>query len=198
MQRLWPTKFGILLEKERHKEDKSEIDEISPTIFSLTHPLDEVCPVAISQGSVHLLDDAALTIVFTSEDPSICMVYNSHTSHHSVYRIRRVRTEEVMEVSAKYFGPSYSINVSDKVIIHGTLSTVTKFEAFCISWKRGRRLGTWRGPRDCTWIRARFVAGRQVPQATSVRILRDRKAPWLLLGKVFSFKKIRFFKDFKK
>lgn len=127
MERLWSTKFGILLEKQRHKEDKSEIDEISPTIFSLSHPLDEVCPVAISQGSVHLLDDPALTVVFTSEDPSICMVYNSHTAHHSVYRIRKVRTEEVMEVSVNHFGPSYSINVSDKVIICRMLSMMTAF-----------------------------------------------------------------------
>ncbi|KAK4883598.1 hypothetical protein RN001_006917 [Aquatica leii] len=98
--RIWNTKFGIILERDKSL-DKKHNDVGGPTVFSMVHPLDEVSPVAIAQGSVHLIEDNSISIVFTSEKPSICMMYDSHTSQHSVYTIRKVRNDEWVEMSTK-------------------------------------------------------------------------------------------------
>lgn len=97
--------------------DSVEVDEdIVPTVFSLSHPLDETIPVAIHQGSMRLIDDPSLRIVFTCEKPSICMMYDNLTGQHTVYCIRKVRNEEWMEISNKLSCTASSVhNLSFKV-----------------------------------------------------------------------------------
>ncbi|KAK5650992.1 hypothetical protein RI129_002021 [Pyrocoelia pectoralis] len=96
---LWNTAFGILLE--RKKKTKKSDDDVGPTIFSMTHPLDEVSPLAIVQGSIRLIEDYSLSILFTCEKPSICMMFDSHTVQHSIYVIRKLQNDEWMEISTK-------------------------------------------------------------------------------------------------
>ncbi|KAF5273421.1 hypothetical protein FQA39_LY07438 [Lamprigera yunnana] len=112
---LWNTKFGIVLERDKNSNKKCE-DEDGPIVFSMVHPLDEVSPVAIVQGSVRLIDDYSLSIVFTCEKPSICVIYDSHASQHSVYMIRRVKNDEWIEMSTKFVSPAQSLhNLSSKL-----------------------------------------------------------------------------------
>ncbi|XP_017782212.1 PREDICTED: anaphase-promoting complex subunit 1 [Nicrophorus vespilloides] len=96
--KVWNTKFGILLEKENNEQNR----DIQASMFSLTHPLDEVSPMVISkQGCTNIINDEHLQVVYTLENPSICMMYDGSTGLHSVYRIRRVKQDEWIDTANK-------------------------------------------------------------------------------------------------
>ncbi|KAH0560894.1 anaphase-promoting complex subunit 1 [Cotesia glomerata] len=89
---VWPTKFGILMEKSSVKSSINE--ENLPTAYSLTHPLDEICPLLIKHGGVSYMRDTNLKIIFTSSEPSLAVIYDTKTGLHSVYKIRKSSVEE--------------------------------------------------------------------------------------------------------
>lgn len=105
--------FGILQPGENSDIQPEEI----PTLYSLEHPLEEVHPVAVRQSTtVNIIDNYNLKILFTSEEPSLAVIYNSQMGHHSVYHIRKLRNDEWIDTSSKYTTsvPS-NINFSSKV-----------------------------------------------------------------------------------
>uniref|UniRef100_A0A4X1VU54 Anaphase-promoting complex subunit 1 n=1 Tax=Sus scrofa TaxID=9823 RepID=A0A4X1VU54_PIG len=69
-------------------------------MFSMLHPLDEITPLVCKSGSlfgssrVQYVVDHAMKIVFLSTDPSIVMTYDTVHGLHSVWTLRRVKTEE--------------------------------------------------------------------------------------------------------
>lgn len=63
-------------------------------IYSLSHPLDEVAPVAMKNDIYHLIDDPLFQVVFTNENPSMCLVFDGRTNQHSVYKIKRLPIAE--------------------------------------------------------------------------------------------------------
>ncbi|XP_076632222.1 anaphase promoting complex subunit 1 [Colletes latitarsis] len=103
---VWSTKYGILLEKSQ--VPASEIRHTSlggnrlqargdtnlPVVFSLMHPLDEICPVLIKHGNISYMYDSNQEIVFTSSEPSLAVIYDTKTGLHSVYKIRKALVEE--------------------------------------------------------------------------------------------------------
>ncbi|XP_034943915.1 anaphase-promoting complex subunit 1 [Chelonus insularis] len=101
---VWATKYGILMEKSEVPLSRHTSLEISrwagqnenslPVAFSLTHPLDEICPVLIKHGGVNYMRDSNLKIVFTSTEPSLAVIYDTKTGLHSVYKIRKASSEE--------------------------------------------------------------------------------------------------------
>lgn len=89
--------------------------ETSATLFSLSHPLDDICPVAVHQaGITNIFNSNHYKIVFTSDQPSICMIYDFTTKQHSVFRIRKTRPNEG-DFGEKLLSGIYSINQSNKV-----------------------------------------------------------------------------------
>lgn len=68
--------------------------EGAPTLFSLGHPLDDVRPVAIGNDVIHIAEEKNLQIVFTSEEPSLCIIYNATTGQHNVYQIKKARRDQ--------------------------------------------------------------------------------------------------------
>lgn len=98
---IWPTKYGILLEREENeiKQKNSILEDQTPTIYSLLHPLDELCPVLIKNSGSHtqICCDPTQKIVFANEEPSICMIYDKKTGLHSIYTLRQVRVNEYQE-----------------------------------------------------------------------------------------------------
>uniref|UniRef100_A0A8I3NF74 Anaphase-promoting complex subunit 1 n=1 Tax=Canis lupus familiaris TaxID=9615 RepID=A0A8I3NF74_CANLF len=69
-------------------------------MFSMLHPLDEITPLVCKSGSlfgssrVQYVVDHAMKIVFLNTEPSIIMTYDTVQSLHSVWALRRVKTEE--------------------------------------------------------------------------------------------------------
>ncbi|XP_020285295.1 anaphase-promoting complex subunit 1 isoform X2 [Pseudomyrmex gracilis] len=103
---VWPTKYGIILEKSEVPVRDSrflsfETSRLSsqnyshlPVAFSLTHPLDEICPLLVKHGGISYMNESSQRIIFTSSEPSLAMVYDTRTGLHSVYKIRKALAEE--------------------------------------------------------------------------------------------------------
>ncbi|KAJ8248603.1 hypothetical protein GJAV_G00243760 [Gymnothorax javanicus] len=99
---LWPTKFGLLFERQNTGLDApmSPPREPLPTIFSALHPLDEIAPVVcrstglFEASRVQYVSDSTLRIVFSSCEPSIIMTYDTVQCTHTVWALRRVTSEE--------------------------------------------------------------------------------------------------------
>lgn len=108
VKKAWSCKFGLVLEKQI--QDKSEI---SPIFFSLTHPLDDIRPVSLSHNGLTLIEEQGFKIVFTSENPSICVMYDINLGRHIVFKISKLKRELWLEISQK-LGQS-DISSSNKV-----------------------------------------------------------------------------------
>ncbi|XP_069625312.1 anaphase-promoting complex subunit 1 isoform X3 [Ranitomeya imitator] len=98
---IWPTKYGLLFERNgySHEISQSPPREPLPTMFSMLHPLDEITPIVCKSGGlfgsrVQYVSDHTMRIVFTSADPSIVMTYDTVQGSHTVWALRKVKTEE--------------------------------------------------------------------------------------------------------
>lgn len=107
---VWATKYGILLEKTQVPISEIRYTSLEgnrlqlkndinlPVVFSLTHPLDEICPVLIKHGNISYMYDSNQQIIFTSSEPSLAVIYDTKTGLHSVYKIRKASIEECQVV----------------------------------------------------------------------------------------------------
>uniref|UniRef100_A0A8C7V6Z4 Anaphase promoting complex subunit 1 n=1 Tax=Oncorhynchus mykiss TaxID=8022 RepID=A0A8C7V6Z4_ONCMY len=99
---LWPTKFGLLLERKNSAPDASQSPprEPLPTVFSMLHPLDEIAPVVcrptglFEAARVQYVSDSTMKIVFSNCEPSIVMTYDTVQCIHSVWALRKVTPDE--------------------------------------------------------------------------------------------------------
>ncbi|GJQ69220.1 putative complex, subunit [Trypoxylus dichotomus] len=102
VSRVWNTKFGILLQRDISDEsNRNKFEYQFPMIYSLSHPLDEVAPIALKGDIYHLVEEPLFQVVFTSEKPSICMAFDGRTGQHSVYRIKRLPPMEWIDLTEK-------------------------------------------------------------------------------------------------
>lgn len=83
----------------------------------MAHPLEEAHPVAIKDSSLNLIDNYNLQLVFTSEEPSLAVVYNSLTGNHCVYHIRKLKADEWIEKTDKTNTMPSGIDISSKVSV---------------------------------------------------------------------------------
>ncbi|EEZ99272.2 anaphase-promoting complex subunit 1 [Tribolium castaneum] len=98
ISKMWNTKYGIFLERENEGHNSTTYFENRASLYSLAFPFDEVCPVAINVGThIQVLNNNSFKLVYTSENPSICMIYDTQTRQHSVYVIRKVTINEKVE-----------------------------------------------------------------------------------------------------
>ncbi|XP_077273571.1 anaphase promoting complex subunit 1 isoform X1 [Temnothorax americanus] len=124
---VWPTKYGIILEKSQVPITDSRYvsfessrlpaqqDNNLPVAFSLMHPLDEICPLLIKHGSVSYMNESSQQIIFTSSEPSFAVVYDTKTGLHSIYKIRKASAEECQIVcgsndTMSLFNPSTNMS----------------------------------------------------------------------------------------
>lgn len=92
------TQIQIYLLSNNFVQGNSTFFENKASLYSLAFPLDEACPVAINVGShIQILNNTNLRLVYSNENPSICMFYDSQTRQHSVYFIRKVTSNEKSE-----------------------------------------------------------------------------------------------------
>lgn len=89
--------------------NKNKTEFPHPMIYSLSHPLEEVSPIAVKSDMYHLIDDPLFQIVFTCENPSICVVFDGHTGQHSVYKIKRLPGTEWVENTSKSKNRTHSM-----------------------------------------------------------------------------------------
>lgn len=129
----------------------------SSKLFSLAHPLEEVHPVAIKDSLLSLIDNYNLQIVFTCEEPSIAVIYNSQTGNHCVYHIRRLKTGEWVEKSEKTNTMFSSMNTSSKVSYSFQFISVS---FIIVSIKLKSRLSLWDAHKHGLQVTASPVSSR--------------------------------------
>ncbi|XP_063230624.1 anaphase-promoting complex subunit 1 isoform X1 [Bacillus rossius redtenbacheri] len=139
---VWACKYGLILERTTHANTSSkdyfndtEQPQLS-TIFSLLHPLDEITPVIGKHGGLSYMNDPSVNIVFVSENPSVCMVYDSKLGAHSIWKIRKAQPEECRYVCG-FAGP-------DEATEQSASSASAGFPGHSTS-SRGRRLSLLSG-----------------------------------------------------
>ena len=78
---------------------ESRIDEpFHPTMFFLGHPLDVFSAVVFKyENELKIIENSNISIVFTSEHPSLCVTYDSKTGRHSIYYIRKLANMELSD-----------------------------------------------------------------------------------------------------
>ncbi|XP_054263292.1 anaphase-promoting complex subunit 1 [Macrosteles quadrilineatus] len=101
----WSTQFGLLLERYSAPQTGPS-DHNLATLFSLLHPLDEMAPLLImkSGGSLQYMNDSNMKVVFTSEKPSLVVLFDLKTGLHSVWKLRKATPQE----SQVFCGGEYS------------------------------------------------------------------------------------------
>ncbi|KAL3278076.1 hypothetical protein HHI36_013420 [Cryptolaemus montrouzieri] len=113
---VWSMAYGILIEKSPSNDLKDFTIGSKSLLYSLAYPLDDICPVVINQGSyLHFLNNSTSNIVFTCDNPSICVIYDSQTKQHVVYKIRKTRSEEKLFYEKSFGYVSSIVSSSDKL-----------------------------------------------------------------------------------
>lgn len=103
VSRVWPTRFGILLEKEASNTIIQSHSISMPRIFSLSHPLDEICPVLNRSniGVISYLIEAEYSVVFTADNTNLVLLYDNKLGKHFVSRLRKATEEEINFVGSQ-------------------------------------------------------------------------------------------------
>lgn len=96
MSNVWHTKLGILLEKNASCTTVQSHTISMPRLFSLTHPLDEMCPVLIrsSAGIVSYLTESDYKVVFASVDNDLVLLFDNKSGKHFAAKLRKATTDE--------------------------------------------------------------------------------------------------------
>ncbi|CAB4068606.1 APC1 [Lepeophtheirus salmonis] len=90
IKKCWPSKYGLLLERDCQGRQNL------PVLFALLHPLGDITRIVMKERdkSVGPILSENQRIIFTSENPSICVIYDSLNDHHSVWKIRKATSSE--------------------------------------------------------------------------------------------------------
>lgn len=101
VSQLWQTVHGLLLEKDSSNALISHLSIAMPRLFSMSHPLHEACPVVLktSTNSTGYMTEPEFSVVFTTEDSDLVLLYDAKFFKHFVARLRKVTPEEVNLVS---------------------------------------------------------------------------------------------------
>ncbi|XP_023031148.1 anaphase-promoting complex subunit 1 [Drosophila willistoni] len=99
VSQLWQTEHGLLLEKDSSNALVSHLTIPMPRLFSMSHPLHEACPVVLKTSAPHsstgYMTEPEFSVVFTTENSDLVLLYDAKFGKHFVARLRKVTPEEV-------------------------------------------------------------------------------------------------------
>ncbi|KAH8287008.1 hypothetical protein KR054_000545 [Drosophila jambulina] len=100
VSQVWQTMHGLLLQKESSHALVSHLSFPMPRLFSMSHPLHEACPVVLktATNSIGYMTEPEYSVVFTTEDSDLVLLYDVKFFKHFVARLRKVTVEEVNHV----------------------------------------------------------------------------------------------------
>ncbi|KAJ6638177.1 Anaphase-promoting complex subunit 1 [Pseudolycoriella hygida] len=98
----WSTRYGVLLEKNASVTTIDVHSIAMPRLFSLTHPLDEMCPVLIktNTGSLSYLTDNDLKVIFVCSENDLVLIFDNKTGKHFVSKLRKASIQEANSIAA--------------------------------------------------------------------------------------------------
>lgn len=117
---VWSTKFGILLEKDASSTIIESQSILMPRLFSLSHPLDEMCPVLIKpiNGIINYLTEADFKVVFTTLENNFVLLYDSKTGRHFICKLRNATDDETTYIGG--LNDTTGFNFSANTGIHSS------------------------------------------------------------------------------
>ncbi|XP_017115012.1 anaphase-promoting complex subunit 1 [Drosophila elegans] len=97
VSQVWQTSHGLLLEKDSSSALISHLSIPMPRLFSMSHPLHEACPVVLktATGSTGYMTEPEYSVVFTTEESDLVLLYDAKFFKHFVARLRKVTPDEV-------------------------------------------------------------------------------------------------------
>lgn len=104
LRKIWPSKYGLILERECQKlpNPDGSAPAKMPVWFSLLHPLDDFSRIIVRiKNKVQELTSDEQTILFVSEEPSLCVTANTQTGQHSVWWIGPASPEDSSYILAE-------------------------------------------------------------------------------------------------
>lgn len=101
VSKVWPTRLGILLEKIASTTIIQNHTIMMPRLFSLTHPLEEICPVLNKPNSnnISYLVESEYQILFSDENCDLLLLYDKRQAKHFISRLRKANNEEINYIS---------------------------------------------------------------------------------------------------
>ncbi|XP_044756444.1 anaphase-promoting complex subunit 1 isoform X2 [Coccinella septempunctata] len=123
IEKVWAVDFGIIICRKVTDGDSKDVPiGAKSTLYSLAHPLDDIYPVVMSKGSYsQILSNPDVKVIFTSESPSLCVLYDYEAKQHFAYRIRKCRPEE-KDFYEKSLGLNSSSTVNNSLKLKNRLS----------------------------------------------------------------------------
>lgn len=100
---VWPTRFGILLEKEASNTIIQNHTISMPRLFSLSHPLDEICPVLNKSATnvISYLIESDYSIIFSDENSDLLLLYDTKIGKHFISKLRKASSDEIQYIGAQ-------------------------------------------------------------------------------------------------
>ncbi|XP_075158873.1 anaphase promoting complex subunit 1 [Haematobia irritans] len=100
---VWPTRFGILLEKISSNTIIQNHSISMPRLFSLAHPLDEICPVLNKSATnvISYLIESDYKIIFSDENSDLLLLCDTKIGKHFISRLRKASSEEIQYIGAQ-------------------------------------------------------------------------------------------------
>lgn len=119
---VWQTKTALLLERNASVATVGSESIAMPRLFSITHPLNEICPVLFKSitGSLNLLTECDYKIVFSNPENDLVMLFDYRSGKHFLSKLREATVDEKQAVSGKDDDGKWLVfhNSCDKIFIH--------------------------------------------------------------------------------
>lgn len=98
-------KNGLLLEKNASSATLDENHSMAmPRIYSVSHPLSDVCPVLLRtlNGHISFVTDARIKIAFTVIENDLVMIHDAKIGKHILCKLRKATQEEKQKVGGNF------------------------------------------------------------------------------------------------
>lgn len=123
ISKVWVSRQSLILEKGSSCAQIGEATVPMPRFFSLTHPLNEMCPLLIKNiAGISYIVEADYRIVFASAETDLLLMFDLRIGKHFVCRLRRCTNEEVNKVATIPDTTCSSANLTSNIGLHNLSS----------------------------------------------------------------------------
>lgn len=95
------TKYGLLLEKNASSATVDDVHSLAmPRFYSLSHPLNDICPILMKtlSGHISFVTDARITSAFTVVENNLVMIHDGKIGKHILCKLRKATSDEKQKV----------------------------------------------------------------------------------------------------
>lgn len=103
ISKVWQSRTALLFERSASSSTVGQESIPMPTLFSVTHPLNEVCPVLFksANGTVNLLTEPDYRIVFSNPENDLVMLFDYRNGKHFLAKLREATADEKQVITGR-------------------------------------------------------------------------------------------------